>query len=255
MANKKIRYSPLFSVITATGARPEAFEICKQLVVRQTLSREFFEWIIVDDGPDAVVLDGLPRDLKIVYIRPEKLWQLGENTLVRNLSLGISQARNDWFAFMEDDDWYHPDYLKRYFQLIQQNDVFCVGEARAKYYHLGNRQYRTMINNGHASLCQTAFHETFLPVFKELLKRDNPYVDIPFWAAVRKQGGAFLFPESTHSVGIKGLPGRPGIGTGHLFHPEWAVDVSGSMLCEWIGKEDLALYYQYWEAREWASIT
>ena len=42
----------MLTLLTATGARPEAWAICEQLMARQTYAGPV-RWVIVDDGPVA----------------------------------------------------------------------------------------------------------------------------------------------------------------------------------------------------------
>jgi hypothetical protein len=47
-----------------------------------------------------------------------------------------------------------------------------------------------------------------------------------------------------HVVGMKGLPGREGIGIGHNPNGPWTVDPALRILREWI-REDVEFYQEY----------
>lgn len=237
-------------VITPTGERPEAFAICKALMQRQTLSPDKWKWVVVDDGQEVSTdVSALVNDsgIEVVYHRPDTRWSPGVNTMLPNMKAAIAVAKEhspEYIAFVEDDDWYHHDYLKRCLDYLEENpDTLCLGESRAKYYNLRNRKCRQLINSGHASLCQTVVHFTYLPLIEALLDQGSPFFDMPLWAEAQRMNNAFLFPESTHAVGIKGLPGRAGIGIGHTPPAAWDTDHSGDVLKSWVGEEDFTNLY------------
>jgi len=49
------------------------------------------------------------------------------------------------------------------------------------------------------------------------------------------------------SVGIKGMPGRAGLGEGHAGHPRYAPDPSLNVLRQWLGP-DAGHYARYYHA-------
>lgn len=238
------------TAVTLTGARQEAYHLCKQMMERQTIDKQDMAWLIVDDGPEPIPFVDLLYQPKIpcMYHRPDVLWEPGKNTMVANMKQAmqiLKEYPSEWIAFVEDDDWYHPEYFETMLNFLEAHpEVLCLGEAHAKYYNLQTRHHKVMSNNEHASLCQTIIHHTYLPLIEALLEKDSPFFDIPFWDEARKLGHAHLFPESKYAVGIKGLPGRMGIGVGHRPHGHWSRDLSGDVLRSWIGK-DFEAYKKY----------
>lgn len=233
------------SVITPTGARLEAFSLCHHFMMRQTLEREKWEWIIVDDGPQPIgpALLEIPN-LSIIYVRPATLWEPSKNTLLRNLREGLARCTGEFIAFVEDDDWYHPDYLQRMLLKAQLEGYEVVGEAPARYYHLPTRRFKSLDNSNRASLCQTLIHNKHVPLLQSLLEGDTPFVDTPLWKSLPMEK-KFIFPQSRYSVGIKGLPGREGTGCGHRPPFDWPTDDANlRMLREWVGA-DWMLYKHY----------
>ncbi|TXH09240.1 MAG: glycosyltransferase family 2 protein [Hyphomicrobiaceae bacterium] len=237
--------------VTPTGARLEAFALCQTMMERQTQLPD--SWIVVDDG--AEIIDAwrfLHNGGKFrgIYHRPDQRWEPGKNTHVSNLRQAIAILKTqpcEWIAFIEDDDWYHPEYFERALEFLDANpDVLCLGEANAKYYNLRTHQFRLMGGTDHASLCQTIVHHTYLPLLEAFLEQGSSFFDIPFWCEAKKLGHAFLFPESTHCVGIKGLPGRGGIGCGHKPAKDWDIDSDNLVLRSWIG-DDVELYKPFLE--------
>ncbi len=94
----------LISCIMVTRDRPRFFRQALRCFLRQTYQPA--ELIVVDDGEEAVrpSCDGLDR---VRYIRLDRPASTGAK-----LNLGIEQARGDLLQKLDDDDYYHPDFLK-----------------------------------------------------------------------------------------------------------------------------------------------
>jgi hypothetical protein len=207
--------------------------------MRQTW-RGPLQWIVVDDCDPPTALQVLRgTDLHVVVVRPSPYWQPGQNTLARNLLAAIPEVAHDRVAFIEDDDWYSADYLMVMWQLLEGSVL--AGEAPARYYHHPSRQYRVLPNRHHASLCQTGLHSSLLPRLREICLRPSAsFIDVRLWEETRL--GSVLL-GTAHCVGIKGLPGRPGIGIGH--RPEggdWGPDPGMAILRTWVGEADAEAY-------------
>jgi hypothetical protein len=69
---------------------------------------------------------------------------------------------------------------------------------------------------------------------------DETWVDMRLWSKLRG-----VLHEDYRCVGIKGLPGRPGVGVGH--HPGGAPDPELNVLRDWVGDDDA------WEYAQWAT--
>src|ERR1017187_2413419 len=92
------------SIITETGARPEAIALCLKYVQRQSYTGPL-QWIVVDDGVTATEAPSLLREGWLVtYLRPES--QPGQNTLARNLLMALPEVLYEKVLVFEDDDWY-----------------------------------------------------------------------------------------------------------------------------------------------------
>lgn len=214
------------SVITPTGGRPEALALLARMMARQTY-RGALQWIVVDDvNPASPVPPGAE------VIRPEPRWQTGQNTQARNLLAGLEAAKGEYLFIMEDDDWYAPDYIR--VMILNLEHAGMVGEGRARYYHVGRRLWRRNINTQHASLCQTALRRELVERLAGLCRQPRPFIDIDLW----KQGDGVI-TRSDFVVGIKGLPGRPGIGEGHRAAAgrSYNADPKLSTLRAWIGAD------------------
>lgn len=211
------------SVITPTGCRPACLDLCEKWLKRQTYRA--FEWIVVDDGEPYSRADA---------IHPEPAWREGENTLGRNLRAGIEAARHDRIAIVEDDDWYAPEYLETINAWLDEHDA--VGEGQSRYFNIRSGIAKEFEGTKHASLNATAIRgDSARAALTQASRAVN--IDLEFWRIVE---GGKVYPYQGLVVGIKGMPGRPGIGVGHRMT---GTD-SPEKLAQWIGK-DADLYASF----------
>ena len=232
------------TLITPTGGRPESFAQCASYVQRFHRPEGVpIQWLVVNDGPSnwkALYIDGIQS----VFVTPKHVWTPGSNTLGKNLLEAIPHIEHDCILFVEDDDWYAPGYLKSMYEALQSHDL--VGEFPARYYHVPTRQYSAQGNRQHASLCQTGIRRSMLSLLEDICRtQTSEFIDVRLW---RSQFFQFTSKskllETKYCVGMKGLPGRAGIGIGH--RPErnprmWVNDQNLSVLTSWIGS-DCQLY-------------
>ncbi len=221
----------MITVITPTGGRPEAFRLCEFYMSRQTIKPD--QWIVVDDCPEATECN-----MGQQVIRPQPFWQPGDMTLPRNIYAALGAVRGQVVLIMEDDDWYAPNYIEIAVGRLQNHDL--IGEGCAKYYNIQNFRMVGHSNRKHASLCQTVFSSKLIPKVEKVVLSNmtQKFLDLNIWKLpVRKK----IYTDHITSVGIKGMPGRGGIGYGHT-------DRMGSEdvgpfkeLQKWIG-EDYKIY-------------
>ena len=220
----------MLTILTATGARPEAWSICQRLMERQTYQGPV-HWIIVDDGEVQQTIDFDRKGWIISMIRPMPLWKQGDNTQARNLKEGLRHVMpEDKLVIIEDDDSYHPQWLERVDQWLDRHDL--VGESHARYYNIRTKRARQLRNDKHASLCCTAMKGKAIEAFSKELKPSVQFIDISLWKNF--EGSKALYPTQM-VTGIKGLPGRGGIGMGHKLDFQGQIDDTGSILRQWTG--------------------
>lgn len=228
----------LVTLVTPTGHRPEAFALCQKYIDRQTYKGDI-QWIIISDDPNiAVPVKSLDTE---IYPGP-KQWSPGINTQRLNLDAAIPHVKGDYVFIIEDDDWYSPKYIESTLALLQMADV--VGEGNTKYYNLKHSCYRELQNYAHSSLCQTAFRRSALPTFEQAVNSGKEFIDIEFWRLARSK---MIYTEANLSIGMKGLPGRPGIGLGHR-PVDFTADYDMQKLIEWIGEEDAKAYKPFYKS-------
>jgi hypothetical protein len=200
----------MLTVITPTGERPEAFALCQQWMARQTYSGPV-RWFVVDDGRTAQKITFQKSNWDVHFLRPDCLWQPGQNTQGRNLKLALEYVdpATDVVTIVEDDDWYASDWLAGVAEFSQEAEL--TGEGWAVYYNARWRHWRDMRNANHASLRCTAMRGKAIDTFWLTLQKPKDYYDLQLW---QHHEDAKVFPRR-HTVGIKGLPGRAGIAVGH----------------------------------------
>lgn len=225
----------MLTLVTATGARPEAWALCERWMLRQTFAGPV-RWVIVDDGPEPQPIAFRRAGWELVLIRPAPFWRPGQNTQARNLRKGLDAcSRDDVVVFIEDDDHYSPTWLADV--SLQAPRAEVVGTPRARYYNLPARVARQLVNAKHSSLCSTAIRGSALGLMRRILKRADKFIDLQLW---RESHSRHLF-AGTQVTGIKGLPGRGGIGMGHSLEMSGTRDPDLRILREWIG-EDAGAY-------------
>lgn len=201
-------------LISPTGARPIGFTLCAQWMRQQTYKEEV-TWIIVDDG-NLRCTDNVQENFRdkwnIIKIYPTPSWLIGQNTQARNIAAGINVLKTlknvEAVFIIEDDDYYKPIYLDR--MMANFRNYSLIGERNTIYYNVQYRRFVTNPNTIHASLFQTAFKLDLLPLFEECLP--NKFIDAAFW---QRATNKYIFYENDLAIGMKGLPGRGGIGAGH----------------------------------------
>lgn len=171
------------------GDRPNFLNHCKWLISNQILQPDYVE--IVDYKPISEKPDLTARVRK------------GFETLQR---LGC-----DCVLIMENDDWYHMDYIYKMFTAwVNHRKPDLLGLSSTTYYHIGKREYRTLTHKKRASLMSTMIS---CSARIDWPKYDYVFLDLHLWKQWRlsKRTVDFLNPIS---IGIKHGIGLCG-GTGH----------------------------------------
>jgi glycosyltransferase involved in cell wall biosynthesis len=93
----------LISCIMATKDRPRFFRQALRCFLRQTYTSS--ELVVVDDGEQSVAADCAGVD-RVRYVRLDQPASTGAK-----LNIGVEHARGDILQKLDDDDYYHPDFL------------------------------------------------------------------------------------------------------------------------------------------------
>lgn len=105
---------PLVSVIITTRNRLDLLQRAVKSVINQTYTN--IELIVVDDGSEDGTEDWC-NNQKFKYLRIPKYESRGGN-YARNL--GINSSSGDFLAFLDDDDYWLPEKIKKQYQLFSQ---------------------------------------------------------------------------------------------------------------------------------------
>src|SRR5438045_787615 len=106
------------SLITPTSDRSHTLRLCSRFMARQT--RRFHQWIVVDDGfvkAPADIFSGLEH---VDLIHRSRKHNDPATTLNLNLEAALPRVTGTHIVFIEDDDWYAPDYLEWVTQRFEQ---------------------------------------------------------------------------------------------------------------------------------------
>jgi len=230
------------TLITCTGSRPEAFELCQKYMAEQTVPYD--QWIVVHDGIDAEQAQEMQENYPHFELHAgPRLWREGLNTHRFNMEEALKHVTGDYIFVIEDDDYYAPEYLAEMLKLLKSADM--VGLSNNKYYNLSIPGWKEMGNFKHSSLCTTAMRASVLPLLQRAVDSGDLYFDMVLWQLAQAHRLNTLFKaNSTLSVGIKGMPGRTGIGAGHRFSG-FSIDPNASKLTEWLGQEASSVYLPY----------
>jgi glycosyltransferase involved in cell wall biosynthesis len=227
----------MLTLITPTSDRPEAFRMCEWLIKRQTVP--WYRWIIADGGSQKLT-PTMGQEHLIVSHHENPV-----QNFRANLRAALDRVQdNELIAFIEDDDWYAPEYLQWIGNKLQSHDL--VGAARAKYYHLTNALWKEMGNTHHASFCQTGVTRSAVKWLRNYLRSDagNAFVDMHLWKDTTLNiPSRWLEPESTLTIGMKGLPGKTGLGNGHRIN-SGRDDSSRRMLKQLVDLESFDKYME-----------
>ncbi len=190
----------MLSLITPTRDRPEAFDLLQRWVGAQTF-RKPYQWIVVNDGSQ-------PYDYRMGQeVFRETGGEPGTASQKQNLLLALEHVRGNKVLILEDDDFYRPNYLERMDRMLDRYAL--AGEGRAAYYDVAEGRYHVWSNTEHASLAQTGFTAEALPDLAECCRGDCRLIDLELWSRFR--GLKHVFTGAGLHVGIKGMPGAPGV--------------------------------------------
>lgn len=201
----------LLTVLTPTGNRQQSFLKCHEYLMSQTYNGPL-RWIVVDDGAVPTIVPQLGGRGELVIVRPAAHWEDGQNTLARNILAGLEFFSGGGLVIMEDDDQYAPWWLDTCEQWLASHAL--VGEKESLYVHQRTGRATNMNNQQHASLCSTALRDEAVNTLIDVCRTHATGIDMALWKRSPKISKLYA-PEPRGVTGIKGGPGRAGIGVGH----------------------------------------
>lgn len=221
----------MMTLLTVTGDRRNAFALCERWMRRQT--RPIDQWIVVDDGSEPTRCT-----MGQTVIRLDAPHNPNGHSFCAKFRAAINSGAiiGDSLAFIEDDDWYAADYLETLANKLGDLDI--AGESPALYYHVGQRGSWQHENMAHASLCQTAISRRLFPQLGHIAATGTRFIDLPLWQGSPVKRNLFRPVNGKRScIGIKGMPGRAGLGAGHYAVEVYRPDHDLSFLRSLIGDD------------------
>jgi hypothetical protein len=185
-------------------------------MARQTLKP--FQWLCVCDGDEPTKTT---CNQEFIYCPDFR----GNGSMIKKIRFVIEQnlIKGDALVFVEDDDFFSHVWLE--FCATQLERYQLMGEGRAFYYNPVKRFWYEHGNMQHASLCSTALRRNLFPLVLGACASENPFLDSRIWRDVI--GNKKVFDPNTGKrlvVGMKGMPGRTGYGSGHVVREASARD-------------------------------
>lgn len=200
--------NPLISVVVPTYNHAHFLALALQSVIEQTYQN--WEIIIVDnhstDNTDEVVKQFDSYNLRIFKINNNGIIGASRN-------VGIKAAKGDWIAFLDSDDIWYKEKLKKSVDAILDNpniNVICTDELMVnkvtreeQILHHGPYCpdfYRTLLISGNRlSTSATMVKKSFLEKKGILFRENAEFVtaeDYDFWLQLANANSGFVFISS-----------------------------------------------------------
>lgn len=152
---------PFVSICTPTFNRRPFIHNLIKCVDSQTYPKEKMEWIIVDDGTDAI--EDMVSDHPLVsYFKFDKKMSLG-----RKRNIMHKKTRGSIIVYMDDDDYYPPERVSHAVEMLTNNPfALCAGSSEM-YIYFKDLNLNQMVQFGpygpnHATAGTFAFRKELL---------------------------------------------------------------------------------------------
>jgi glycosyltransferase involved in cell wall biosynthesis len=196
---------------------------------RQTVKAD--QWIVADDGTEEQ-----PTTAGQQVIRRQRSSE-GAQSLADNILAAIDHVKGEFVGIIENDDYYLPEHIE--YHVEQLKHYPAAGGIWLNYYNLEHKGYR-VIRNVCSALCNTFMRVEVLEDLRaaaiECRKKNDYNIDQHFWSRVGQKG----LHNKVTVIGLKGLPGRKGLGVGHR-PKNLTPDADYEMLKRWLG-DDASIY-------------
>lgn len=152
-----------------------------------------------------------PHTIELVNYPAES----NEVDITQRYRRGYDLFRNkgfDLIAFIENDDYYHPEYLEtmvKEYEKVGKPDL--IGTNYTPYYHLCLRAWFDFLHDQRASAMNTLIKPD---LNFEWCPDSNPYTDLYLWLQLQGITKHTFKPEKMLSIGLKHNTGKCG-GIGH----------------------------------------
>lgn len=176
-------------VVPDRGDRPNFLNNCRRMISMQTRQPDILE--VIDYKPVSDQCDITPR------------YKMGYNL--------ASNAGADCILFMENDDWYHPEYIEEMIEhWLAHGKPELLGHQYTIYYHLGLRKMSVFHHMHRSSAMNTLIKAGLTFGWGE---DKNPYTDSWLWVTTSKHynwRAITVVPSQLICLGIKHDIGKVG---------------------------------------------
>lgn len=226
----------MITLLTPTGDRQHCLLLLQKYLSNQNYSGPM-RWVIVDDGVKPSFVKNVTGTLEI--IRPDWCWRDVGNTQAVNMLLLLAQVAGDSpVLVIEDDDVYLPNHIQNIVDELE--NATLVGEEVTCYYNAATRRHRTSTSGRHSSLASVGVRGEAVKALQAVCEANKTGIDVTLW---REFKGTKKLLKTQNVIGIKGMPGRAGIGIGH--RKSFGTTDFNNQLVEWIGEDYAACYARY----------
>ena len=227
----------MLSIITTSTGRPYCFSLLERWMRSQT--QPWGQWLVVGEDLRGY---SFTMDQEVIRRKPSKKDALPSICL--NWLAAIPHIKGDKVLVIEDDDFYHPEFIETLAPCLDA--VRLAGVHSDCYYRLPQREFKYMGNTGHASLACTGFTSEMLPTVERCKLHKSVFIDMYLWAEGTQESRNWkLLPNKASDgralhVGMKNMPGVSGLGKGHI--TPGAADPRYERLQQWVGVEACRAY-------------
>ncbi len=191
---------PKITIITPTRNRRNFFELSLYNFKNFNYPNELLEWIIINDEDADDIIDIIPQEDNIKYIK----FNSKDKTIAEKRNYGCSIATGEYIVHMDDDDIYFKDSILTRIKTLITNNRECIGVS--KFLCLYGKNTFT-VNNISGPLCESSLmyskkfwiernYENKLKQGEGILfisQRENKCIQIPWY---------FVFIALTHTDNI-----------------------------------------------------
>ena len=150
------------SVITSTCNRGRFMDRLITMYRQQTFPSSEMEWIVLDDGSDAVGPLFLPKVADLPNIR--YIQCVDKLTMGAKLNILLQEAKGSIIVVMDDDDYYPPERVEHAVNALDLNpSINVVGCSLVYMYYTDLRQVMSAgpYHENHALNCTLAFRKSY----------------------------------------------------------------------------------------------
>ena len=187
--------NPFISIIMPVFNGEKTISNSIQSVLNQTYKN--WELILIDDGSSeqtiSIIQSYIHQDSRIIFLQNRQ--NLGVS-YTRNK--GIAKSSGNWIAFLDSDDQWHPDKLKKQVHVIQKNSDVDLVYTGSSFIHPSGKRSEYILQvpktiSYHTLLKQNIISCSSVLIRKKLaqrypMKRDEMHEDYAVWLQILRDG-------------------------------------------------------------------